>query len=1083
MNNYIIAVAALFLAIPVQGRIITVDDDGPADFAMIQAAVEDANDGDIIILFPGTYTGPGNCNIDFSQPHLTITSVDPNDPYIVAATIVDCNGFSRAFSFQGAYYQDCYWVLDGLTIKNGCSEQFGGAIFCEQSSPTIRNCIFRENKAGYRDGDLCEPCEDDCPDDMYAPSGSPGPRYFGWGGAIYCRQADPNIVNCAFRENSAPYGGAVFCDERSNPRISDSIFESNKAEYDGGAIYGSESGPTITNCVITSNLARDGDGGGIYGMSTWSESFRIDRCTIRGNHARNNGGAVSISGWEKARLSLTNSVLLANIAQEGYGGAIYCDSGLRMTFNVTGSSIIANFAGRRTGGIYNSHHGDTFITNSILWGNSDVGGTNERTQIDGGESQVTFSCIQDFDPNYIHLKPGSFQIIADDPVFVRDPDNAGDGWGDDPETPDIDEGSNDDYGDIHLQPGSPCIDAGAERLWWFKSVDADIDGQERIMGWRTDIGADEFYTLMITVTKPTTGQVWTAASKHTIAWKTDLYEKPLDVRFSTDAGSTWSTIAAQLPHDAGFDWDLPETIDSNQCVIWIVPSAADANVISIKSGLFTIKPYTPGPAVESKWKTLGGDFQRTGLSEYSGPELGCIKWQFHTDAPVSASPTVGFEDRIHIPCENGILYTLNAEDGTIVWTYDAHSEILTAPTIGPDGTVYLGCQSGKLHAVDTLGQLRWTHKTEGFIYSSPAVSPEGNIYVGSQDGFLYALAPDGTQLWTFETEGPGQIPNPIFASPALAEDGTIYIAGLYDPNLYALDPIDGSVKWSHRFESPIDPHNPNSRTSLGHAFASPVIAKNNIYISSRLDPTLYSIDRNTGTLLWSTPLAPPCDLIHIFHNICPGWSQWFGIDLRKWASYKPSDFWSEPVIGPDGTIYVALDPDPYLRAIDPNGSVKWVTRLGARGSFSLTVGNDGLVYAAADDGHLYVVTPDGNLIAEVQTHSPAGAVVIGPDGTVILADENSDVWAIENGTCENRELLLHIPQDINADGNVDLNDLALFAADWLACSDTYPDPFQRSKPACDYQDDGIYLEGDVDKDLYVDFTDFAMLANRWLYNE
>jgi hypothetical protein len=31
------------------------------------------------------------------------------------------------------------------------------------------------------------------------------------------------------------------------------------------------------------------------------------------------------------------------------------------------------------------------------------------------------------------------------------------------------------------------------------------------------------------------------------------------------------------------------------------------------------------------WQTLGGNFQRTGLSENTGPETGCIKWQFETD--------------------------------------------------------------------------------------------------------------------------------------------------------------------------------------------------------------------------------------------------------------------------------------------------------------------------------------------------------------------------------------------------------------------------------------------------------------------
>lgn len=42
--------------------------------------------------------------------------------------------------------------------------------------------------------------------------------------------------------------------------------------------------------------------------------------------------------------------------------------------------------------------------------------------------------------------------------FIRPPSDGGDGWGDDPNTPDTDESLNDDFGDLRLRPGSPAID-------------------------------------------------------------------------------------------------------------------------------------------------------------------------------------------------------------------------------------------------------------------------------------------------------------------------------------------------------------------------------------------------------------------------------------------------------------------------------------------------------------------------------------------------------------------------------------------------------------------------------------------------
>jgi hypothetical protein len=88
---------ALILLLPTiagtaAGRTITVDDDSPADFDNIQAAINDANDGDTVVVLPGTYTGDGNRDIDFRGKAITVRSTDPNDPTVAAATIIDCNG-------------------------------------------------------------------------------------------------------------------------------------------------------------------------------------------------------------------------------------------------------------------------------------------------------------------------------------------------------------------------------------------------------------------------------------------------------------------------------------------------------------------------------------------------------------------------------------------------------------------------------------------------------------------------------------------------------------------------------------------------------------------------------------------------------------------------------------------------------------------------------------------------------------------------------------------------------------------------------------------------------------------------------
>jgi hypothetical protein len=191
--------------------------------------------------------------------------------------------------------------------------------------------------------------------------------------------------------------------------------------------------------------------------------------------------------------------------------------------------------------------------------------------------------------------------------------------------------------------------------------------------------------------------------------------------------------------------------------------------------------------------------------------------------------------------------------------------------------------------------------------------------------------------------------------------------------------------------------------------------------------------------------------------------------------------WSEPALGPDGTIYVSFD-DAYLRAVDPNGSIKWVTRLGMMGGFTLTVGSDGLIYAASDDSHLYVVSPDGEELARFEGYNWLSFPVIAADNTIIVSDANNIVWAIGGNGCEGQPANPHRPQDLNFDWVVDLTDFALLADDWLGCTDKESYPL-NVPAACEDPGDEIYLTGDVDRSLYVNLNDLAMLVEMWLNKE
>jgi hypothetical protein len=89
----------------------------PGQYLNIHDAMHDAEGGDRVVVAPGVYTGWGNQNLSFGGKAITVTSQNPDDPNIVAATIIDCGGAGRAFVLRnGEGYRS---VIEGFTIING----------------------------------------------------------------------------------------------------------------------------------------------------------------------------------------------------------------------------------------------------------------------------------------------------------------------------------------------------------------------------------------------------------------------------------------------------------------------------------------------------------------------------------------------------------------------------------------------------------------------------------------------------------------------------------------------------------------------------------------------------------------------------------------------------------------------------------------------------------------------------------------------------------------------------------------------------------------------------------------------------
>lgn len=228
----------------------------PAGKPTIQAAINAAAGGDVVVVARGTYH---EC-LDFLGKAITVKSSQPQNQTVRAATIIDGGGQGSVVTFQSG--EKGTSVLTGFTLTNG-SQYNGGGVSCSNgSSPTITYNLISGNTTASN------------------------------GGGLRCEGASPTVTDNVIQNNTAGQGGGVACDNESSPRLSRNTISGNTAELGGGVFCSFSSSPTLVGNLICGNFATTtlsmyhGGGGGLF--CTHAASPRLTNCTI----AHNAGGGV-----------------------------------------------------------------------------------------------------------------------------------------------------------------------------------------------------------------------------------------------------------------------------------------------------------------------------------------------------------------------------------------------------------------------------------------------------------------------------------------------------------------------------------------------------------------------------------------------------------------------------------------------------------------------------------------------------------------------------------------------------------------------------------------------------------------------
>ncbi len=295
----------------------------PADYSTIQAGIDAAQNGNIVLVDDGTYLE----NINFNGKAITVASnfIIDEDTNHISNTIIDGSQPSNPDSASVVTFEsgeDTTSVLYGFTITGGTgtlshltqSTRRGGGVLCYQSGARIEYNIIENNE---------------CVHQLYA-----------HGGGI-----------CQMNVSGNPHFSFVIVE---NNKIRNNRCESSEANATGGGIYFRGEGRIDRNNIINNEVEFDG---------------------ASGNNRGSFGGGILCNWWDTgyAYVKIYNNLIANNrsLSNNSYaiGGGVdievtICDfSGNTVKDNKVSGSLYANGGGMR---VYLSELPASVIDNSFI---------------------------------------------------------------------------------------------------------------------------------------------------------------------------------------------------------------------------------------------------------------------------------------------------------------------------------------------------------------------------------------------------------------------------------------------------------------------------------------------------------------------------------------------------------------------------------------------------------------------------------------------------------------------------------------------------------------------------------------------
>ena len=212
--------------------ILLVNPDGSGPYPTIQSAIDAAVNGDEVYLTSGTFTGPGNYDVNLQGKTITVRGQEDYYPWIMPGS------GHQAFTCESGEGPET--IIGYLTLVAGGSDL--GTVRVVGSSPTIRNCLFSSNT----------------------------------GSCIYTQEGSPLIQSCAFTECSSFANATCINSIGGYIQIKDCSFAQNYSQ--SGGVVSIESG-YILDCNLYYNsldlTVAPGGADCVYIVNTSYESLQV----------------------------------------------------------------------------------------------------------------------------------------------------------------------------------------------------------------------------------------------------------------------------------------------------------------------------------------------------------------------------------------------------------------------------------------------------------------------------------------------------------------------------------------------------------------------------------------------------------------------------------------------------------------------------------------------------------------------------------------------------------------------------------------------------------------------------------------